>query len=239
MFLDLISTDNQISCNVQAAQLLGLEAAVYVNELINIYAKAISKSKLDEQGYFKLQRRYITTRTTLTPERQLELDSLLQQVEVLHKDVVDPDSMFIDVDMYASLLSDQSPAVAEKIQQLTRKKPRGDRTQAKRNAIVESLKRSVECSNEELRQAYYDWIESVYSKPTGFLSKGAIKVFKQAVDNYAKGDLDVALDLLRIATMTAYKNIDRVINLYTANSKLRSTQQRIEKGNVQLSDLTY
>lgn len=239
MFIDLISTDNQISCNVKAAKLLGLDTAIYLNELINIYSKAISKNKLNNNGFFRLKRSYITDRTTISSTRQLEIDENLKSIEVIVKDAFDPDLMLVDIEMYASILTNQNKVVSNKVEKLITKKSKSERAEDKKKAIVEGLKSSVVCSNQELRELYYDWIESIYAKPNGFLSKSVIKIFEDTINNYTKGDLDLALTLLKLAVVKAYKNADWVINLYEKDKNvLRTTTERFDD-NTSLSDISY
>lgn len=238
MFLDLIATDNQISCNVKAAKLLGLETAIYLNELINIYAKAISKNKLDECGYFRLKRSYITERTTLSVTRQLELDCNLMNTEIIEKESSDPDLMKIDMEMYSSILTNSNIALSKKVEKLATKKSKSEKAAEKKQAIADALKNSLNCSNEELRLAYCDWIDAICDKPNGYLSKSAIKVFETSINNYTRGDLDVALDLLKIATVKAYKEPQWVINLYEKDrNTLRTTNK--ERKKVELSEFSY
>lgn len=239
MFIDLISTDNQISCNVKAAKLLGLDTAIYLNELINIYAKAMSKNKLNNNGFFRLKRSYITDRTTLSQNRQLEIDENLKSIEVIVKDAFDPDLMLVDIEMYASILTSQSKVVSDKVEKLITKKSKTDKANDKKRAIIEGLKSGVNCSNEELRDLYFGWIESVYEKPGGFLSKSTIKIFEDTINNYTKGDLDLAIILLKLATVKAYKNADWVINLFEKDrNALRTTTERADE-NIALSDVSY
>lgn len=239
MFIDLISTDNQISCNVKAAKLLGLDTAIYLNELINIYAKAMSKNKLNSNGFFRLKRSYITDRTTLSQNRQLEIDENLKSIEVIVKDAFDPDLMLVDIEMYASILTNQSKVVSDKVEKLITKKSKTDKANDKKRAIIEGLKSGVSCSNEELRDLYFGWIESVYEKPGGFLSKSTIKIFEDTINNYTKGDLDLAITLLKLATVKAYKNADWVINLFEKDrNALRTTTERADE-NIALSDVSY
>lgn len=239
MFLELISTDNQISCNVRAARLLGLDTAIYLNELININTKAIAKQKVNDGGFFRLNRNYITDRTTLSPKRQLECDKNLLDVEIIEKDFSDVDLIKVDIEMYASIISNQELNVSKKVEKLISKKSKSDKDADKKLAIIENLKRSVVCSNEELRKLYYQWIDSVYDKPGGFLSKGAIGIFIDAINNYTKGDLDLAIELLKIAIVKSYKEAQWVINLYEQNKNaLRTTDVRTDD-KVVLSDISY
>lgn len=240
MFLELVSTDNQVSYNIKTAHLFGLEAAVYLTELLNIYAKATSKNKLDENGYFKLQRSYVTQRTTLTDRRQLELDTMLHDAGILQIKATDVDSLKVDVEVYASLLTSQESQVLKALKDLVPKKTRAEKKQEKLDGIVEGLKRSVRCSNEELRQLYYDWIDSIYQRPGGFLSKGTIKIFEDRINQYTQGDLDLALDLLKLAVIKAYKNADWVINLYQQDrSCLRTTREAAPAEEVAISNIVY
>ena len=226
MFIDLVSTDNQISCNVKAAKLLGLDTAIYLNELINIHAKALSKNKLNKDGFFRLKRSYITDRTTIKQNRQLEIDENLMDVEIISKDKFDPDLMRVDI-------------ISNKVEKLVLKKSKSEKAEDKKRAIIDGLKSNVRCSNEELRELYFDWIDSIYEKPGGFLSKSAIKIFEDTVNNYTKGDLDLAISLLKLATVKAYKNADWVINLYEKDKNvLRTTVERSDE-NVELSSISY
>ena len=45
---DLLSTDMYVSYNVKLAQVLDLQSAIYISELININRKAIEKNKLKD-----------------------------------------------------------------------------------------------------------------------------------------------------------------------------------------------
>ena len=240
MFIDLISTNNLGCYNIKAAKILGLETAVYLNELINIYNKAFLKQKLDEQGFFRLKRSYIVDRTNISSKRQLELDLDLMAIEIISKSDVDPDLIKVDIEMYASILTNQNLNIENKIEKLVTKKSKAEKEADKRFAIRDNLKRSLHCTNIELRKAYCDWIDSIYDKPNGFLSKSAIKIFEDSINNYTKGDLDVALELLKIATIKAYNNAEWVINIYDKQQKnsLRTTKNRINE-DVELSNIQY
>ena len=59
MLLDLLSLDNYVSYNIKVAEILGLHAAIYLSELMNINDKAIRKSKTKD-NFFTVDRKYIT-----------------------------------------------------------------------------------------------------------------------------------------------------------------------------------
>ena len=74
MLLDVFDNDNSISVNYRTIQIFGLPTAVYLTELINIYKKATRKNKLVEDGYFKVDRKYVNNVLCLTPEEQIICD---------------------------------------------------------------------------------------------------------------------------------------------------------------------
>ena len=68
MLIDLINSSNYIMVNRDAINVFGLNTAVYCSELLNIYKKAVSKKKITADGYFTVDRNYITKQTSLTDE---------------------------------------------------------------------------------------------------------------------------------------------------------------------------
>ena len=63
-----------------------------------------------------------------------------------------------------------------------------------------------EISREEFRDALSGWIESVFARPSGFLSKRAVTIFQNELYDYTHGDLDLALKIIDIATVGGYRN---------------------------------
>ena len=84
MLIELLSTSNYVSYNIKLAELLGLHAAIYISELMNINDKAIKKNKVDQE-YFKLDRSYITSRTTIEESEQLEIEENLLKLGILER----------------------------------------------------------------------------------------------------------------------------------------------------------
>ena len=93
MLINFLSTDNYNSFNIELAHLIGLQEAIYLNELININQKAVRKNKI-EDNYFLVDRKYIESRTTLNIDEQREIDQALQTcnlIEVKDKDYISVD----------------------------------------------------------------------------------------------------------------------------------------------------
>ena len=90
MLINLVSTESYGSYNIQLANMLGLETAVYLNELLNINGKAIRKNALSD-CFFTLDRDYVKSVTTLDTETQIGIDEKLIELGILSRkdDLVD------------------------------------------------------------------------------------------------------------------------------------------------------
>lgn len=236
MLVDILNSYNYISFNIDAANILGLNAAVYCAEVLNIYKKAIIKDKTIDEAYFKLDRSYISNRTSLTIEDQLKVEANLSKIGLITKQTNNPDNIKIDVELYASIISSEDKKLIKDISSKVKiKDPRGVKM-TQRHMIQEALKKNIVCPNEELLNSLKDWVDAIYSNPNGYLSKKTIEMFQTTLDTYTKGDLDLALRLVKIATIQGWKDCEWAIKsyeqdqAYTKKNELRKprvTDQRI------------
>lgn len=226
MLLDIFDNDNSISINYKTIQIFGLTTAVYLTELINIFKKASRKNKLINEDYFKIDRKYISNILSLSIEEQLACDLNLIKTGLLKKSSDNPDILKIDSKLYLSLLASEDIKLYEDIKkQMKVKRPKGSK-ESQRQHLINGLKDSIECSNYELLTALRDWVEGVYSRPTGFLSKSAIKIFQDTLNNYTKGDLDLALRVVQIATVQGYRDCQWAINMLEESERRENNQRR-------------
>ena len=247
MLLDVFDNDNSISVNYRTIQIFGLPTAVYLTELINIYKKATRKNKLVEDGYFKVDRKYVNNVLCLTPEEQIICDLNLIKSSVLKKSSDNPDILKIDIKLYLSLLCSEDMKLYDDVKkQMKVQKPKGTK-ESQRQQYINVLKNSIECSNYELLTALRDWVEGVYARPNGFLSKSSIKIFQDTLNSYTKGDLDLALRVVQIATVQGYRDCQWAINMLEDsekrkkkqnNSQIRVTEQEVADKK-QLSDIVF
>ena len=242
MLLDLLSTDMSVSYNVKLAHRIGLHTSIYVTELINIYRKATQKGKIVDEKYFRVDRDYVELRTTLTKEEQRELDQALKNISVVKISSKNRDTIGIDIEELSKLVLDDD---ANKIEgtvktQLRKKAP------TKKDAIIAQLKSYVSASNEELRDAYYEWIEESYAR-NGWMSAASIREAQRAIDNYSGKDLDIALDILHIASTNGYKDIMWAIERYEKNGMYKkitsqvnsATEMKTPKATLTFTDEVY
>lgn len=216
MLIELLSTSNYVSYNVKLADLLGLHAAIYISELMNINDKAIRKNKLND-NYFKLKREYITSRTTFSEKEQLEIEKNLLKLGILEKGK-DENDLSLNITTLTTLLMSTDEQLIDNVKKLTKIKNRSGKA-TKAEAIKTELKNNITVTNDELYNAYCNWIEAVYDKE-GWMSKQAVISAQATVDDFSKRDLDVALRLLEIASINGYRDIQWAINVYQKEHKV-------------------
>lgn len=229
MLIDLLATDNLATYNIKIAQVMGLHTAIYINELMNISNKATQKNKLVADKFFILDRKYITKRTTLALEEQLAIDTKLVKVHVMQKADNEVDIIYLDIDKLASIISSDDSEYLDKVKKKTEVKTAAlpGMKMTLRQKQAEDFKKGLTVTHPELRAAYEGWIEGVYANPKGFLSKTAIKIFIETVDQFANGYLDVALSVINIAAVGGYRDATWAINKYNEEySKTKVSRRR-------------
>ena len=216
MITDLLATDNMVSYNVKIANIMGLHTAIYITELINISVKATQKKKLVVDKYFTVDRKYITRRTTIDVKEQLAIDYKLAKVGVIQKPAGGIDTLYIDVDKLAEIISSDDPEYLQKVSKNTEVKTTAlpGLKQTMRQKQAEEMKGYLTTVNSDIRNALEGWVDGVYSNPNGFLSKRAVNIFERTVDEFAQGDFTVAMKIIDIATVGGYRDATWAINKY-------------------------
>ena len=225
MLLDVFNEDNCITINLKTIKIFGLPTAVYLTELISIFKKAIRKNKLQD-GFFKLDRRYMYNLLDLSIEEQLICDANLIKTNVLTRMSDDPNMLKIDLNFYLSIIASEDVKLIDDVRkEMKTSRPKGVKLSQKQ-IVINELKDSISCSNYELLTALRNWVDSIYAKPNGFLSKTAITIFQNTLNEYTKGDLDLALRIVQIASVQGYKNCEWAITLYEKDQKQQSKVQK-------------
>ena len=219
MLIDLLNSSNYIMVNMDAIRIFGLNTAVYCAELLNIYKKAVTKKKLYDDVYFKIDRDYIKKQTSIEVEDQLKCDANLLKVNIIKINEENPDIIFFDVEVYASILSSEDVKLLEKVSTKVKvANPKGTK-QAQRDRIIIALKDSIECKTYEVLDGLKGWIDSIMADPKRYLSKQQVAAFKDRLDDYCNGDLQKALEIIRLATVHAYVDCQWAINVYERDNR--------------------
>lgn len=207
MLIDLIATENIISCNIRVAQIIGLEAAIYVNELININSKAIRKDKVSD-SYFVLDRKYMENRTTLTEKRQLEIDQTLEQFKLLKRNPDNVNELCVDLEVLTSLLMCENEQLVKEISVSTKKQSK----EVKEKANIDRLKSYIKSWDPDIRGAYNVWIESVVEK-RGLVTVATVQIAQDTLNRFTT-DKTKLVDVIKIAALNGYVDMQYAINTY-------------------------
>ncbi|MBO5712106.1 MAG: hypothetical protein J6R47_04640 [Acholeplasmatales bacterium] len=211
MLIELLSMSNYISFNIKLAQILGLEAAIYLSEIMNINEKAIRKQKIEED-FFTIDRNYIEKRTTISIKKQQEIEKTLLKIGILEKSSETPDTISLNITILTSILMNPDEKLIKNINKIIKQNAKSPKAK-KDDAIKENLRNYISTTNEELTQAYSKWIEAVYTKD-GWMSSEAIVMAEETIDNFCNRNLDLALNIIRIATLNGYRDMSWAIKAY-------------------------
>lgn len=210
MLVNLIAPS--ISYNIKLATVVGVENAVYITALSDLYYKEVKNQNVEADGYFKINRDYITSITGINAKDQQVLDKKLESLEILKYN--NPcDKLILNIQTIIDIISEDDKVEINKIKKATRGRPPSN-TETKKQAVINALKQGLNVTNSELLEAYKGWIDGVYSNPKGFLSKRSIEIFQNQLNEYTKGDLDLALAILEIATVNGHRDVTWAINMY-------------------------
>lgn len=242
MLIDLLSTSNYVSYNIKVAQVFGLHTAIYLGEVMNINDKALRKQRL-EGGCVILDRDYIASRTFLDKKEQKQIDEMLLSVGVMELNLDEPDAIKLNLNTLVTLMMSPDETVFEAAKKASKVKAATTR-KTKTQAIIDNVKAAVLCNNDELRKAYFDWIDSVFAKQ-GWMSKKSVECGQKSIDDFSQRNLDVALQVLAIAAMNGYRDIEWAINTYKKDHAVTFTFKRadilppVEEAPVELSSEVF
>lgn len=228
MFIDLLNSYNYLMVNMDAIRIFGLNSAVYCAELLNIYKKATMKKKLIDGAYFEVNRKFIYEQTSLTEEEQLICDLNLMRIDIISNYKSNPNVISFNFELFASLIASEDMKEIKKISKAVKvSTPRGVK-ELKQQAVLENLKKAVDSGNDEINKALKDWVEVIYEK-NGWASKKMVESFQETLYDYTQGDVKVALDLVKIATLSGWKDCTWAIKSYESRklNKPRVTEQKI------------
>ena len=215
MWLDIMSQYNTLQVNIKLANLLGLEVATYWAALMDVYARVVNKFK-DEleanSGYFELDRNYITKRTTLTLDKQLEIDTGLGKLGVLkHRSENELNWITLDVEKLCAILVDDSIDAIRDIQRVSKLR-REDTTRAKKAAVRINLVAALKETDPDVLTAYNNWIDALLEakKP---ITRQALDIYQNNLNNYTDNK-QAKIKILEIATTNAYTEFAWSMKIY-------------------------
>ena len=75
-YLDIAGNSSYGRYNRKFARIVGLEAAVYWSEILEVLDRVLEKKTFDNDGWFTLDRDYIKKRTTFSEEKPKECEEI-------------------------------------------------------------------------------------------------------------------------------------------------------------------
>lgn len=234
MYLDLLCDNNYINVNIKFMKLVGIETAVYFAEILNIIREVVRKKKFNEQGFFKLDRKYIESRTTLDAEAQYDCDVVLTKLLVLSADPANLDMVRVDLEEFAKILVDDNmKGISSEKKKL--KVTASDRAEQKRAGMAATFRKIIiEQYNlgEELTQAFCDWSDTIITTAKRPLNKVILDTFINKVLQYSD-NLAERLEVISTATVSGWTNADWAINGIRRNRPAMinpAVEQKISQG---------
>lgn len=190
--------------------------------------------------YFCVDRNYVQSITTFDVSEQIEIETLLINLGILRKqENEESNALFLDVSMLTSIMMSENETLVSDIQKVTAATTKSKK-KTKTEAIKDEMKSFVIATNQELREAYFDWIDSVFAKQ-GWMSKKSVVSAQQVIDEFSNRNLDVALKVIEIASISGYRDMTWAVNTYKSNYNVqyRVPQNRTAENNVGISSEVF
>lgn len=217
--LNNLDSSNNFQFSIPAAQVLGLSNAIYCSMLASIQSKAERKRKIYD-GYFFVNRPYVTNKTTLTMEEQYECDAALAKVGVVRIDGKNPDKLLFDYERFAQVVTGDDGRFLKEIAKKARRSSPSEVREAKKLKTIEVLQNKVSSGNANVDLALRHWIEVTCEK--AFMSPDTVLDFQKVLMQYAGVDVRKALRVVEIATSQAWTSITQAISSYEKEKEVLS-----------------
>jgi len=219
-----MSQYNYISVNVKMLQIFGTNTSIYWAELMNVYARVISK-KLEEtiqnDGYFELDRDYITKRTTLSIPDQLLCDRGLINAEIICYNGKNVNQIRIDVSKMQEILLQDDEEKLSDLQRILKIK-KTDESQLKRLGQAQTFKNMIVEPDAEIQQSYFNWIDTIILDKKDFLNRVIVETFVKTIREFTDSK-QAQLKIIEIALIQGWKNAAWAIDSYKKDNKSTPT----------------
>ena len=88
--------------------------------------------------------------------------------------------------------------------------------------MIKAVKDSIRCNNYDVLLALRDWIDAIMADPKKYVAVQQVEIFKDKLEDYCQGNVDLALKIIRIATVHQYIDCQWAINAYEKDSVVRT-----------------
>ena len=219
MLLDAVSPNSYLTFNVHIAHIIGLVNAVYCSELLDIYNKARKKKKLDDAGYFIVNRDYIKSRTSIKLDEQYLCDASLSKVGLIKTSQNNPDKICFDVKQFLKIIAEEDSKVLDDIsKKISLPKNKQDSKELKKEKLKISLKNAINRDNVKIAKALEDWIDVVFESKNMIVD--TVIDFQNTLMKYCGSDVTKAVEIINIARLQTWTNCVWAIESYEKAQEL-------------------
>ena len=236
MLVDVLSSDNYLYVNVGAVKILGLNNAIYCSELLRIFRKASKKKKIDDNGFFKVDRTYLKSRTCMSFDEQIECEANLSKIKLIETNKDALDTIKFNDKLYMSIITQEDTKFLMDIS----KKIKSSKVltkEAKRDRLILTLKNNITLMSDDIHRALEKWIDTILSNSKAVMTKETVAEFEKTLLDYCGTDRQKMLRLVEIATSQSWKNCLWAIKTYEQEQTVaKSTRKRLTSKNVASND---
>lgn len=208
MYLDIYDFGTY---NRRFAQLAGLQAAVYWNELMCICKQVVKKSTFDEFGFFTLDRNYVYSQTSLTVEQQIESDKILIKLGLVDLDPDNPNRLRTRQREFNAIVTEERDAEIKQIIKTAKSATKAGKSEGKRIGTINRLISQLHETDSAVLTAYRNWLEVVYDKNVNKNSQ--IQIAEETLNNFTD-NAESKIAVLKIATTNAYRELHWAVDIY-------------------------
>lgn len=243
MYVDLFCKDGYLFVNKKIIKLFGIVEGVYLSELFNILNKVAKKKSYDPQtGYFKVDRNYIESITTIDPAAQRKIDEKMCRRAIISISPDNPDQISLDTELFVSIVVEEDEQALRQVSnKLSAKKTSKEDAQAKKKEGMKAgMSQYIRETDPDLVEALTAWISSCVDEKS--LTKVAVERFQDKLNAFST-QKEVKLEVIGIAAAKAYNLAEYAIDIYTKSRNLFSntttTAMPQQKVSTELSDTTF
>lgn len=217
ILFDILNPYSTQSFNLYFAHKFGLEVAIYLNAIME-YQRAY----IGTDDYFEINRQYLQARTTLTEKQQKKVEDTLYKLEIL---LTQDDKVNINYDILVELSTTTDTEVSQSVNQIKKNATKKDKSFY---GFVNVRKRIDKLNvDDDVKESLKQWLEAVYGK-FGFVNK----VMEQSAVDFIlpilQTDKEKALQIIKISTVNAYKEMQWGLNKYNSMQTIQDTQANVK-----------
>ena len=234
-YINIASPASYLSVNIHVAKMFGLNVAVYWSMVSEILDRVKDKKTVDQFGFFKIDRKYVTAKTTLTTKQQRDCDAVLSESGIVLVDSTNLDRISVNVGQMVAYIINSDVTVISNVTPVVNKKAKSTATsktstklseeqkEAKLLGMRNSVFKYITETDPDLLAAYRNWIDSVVgnTKANGTTAK----LFQESIDRYTT-DKSVKIQLINYSALRAYIDSRWAIEYYERNVSGRNTTEQ-------------